>query len=331
MSHLHFHTIIAKTNADLGHQLGERFGKEFEVGLGRRASDPLWGERVDRAQDLLDICESFFPHLIEELEGYARGAKADFRELWALNLEDELGEIVPSEKCTSMVTNGGLLIGHNEDWETGAEDAVCLLKKTVGDLTIFEFFYYNTLGGNAVGVNSNGFVHAVNSLSSSDLQFGVPRNVLARWFSETDDPDSDFRRMASVPRSSSYGYNLVSSQGDLWCIEATAKKQNLLRPETPFVHTNHYVGELKVFEATQNSTSTYERFEIASKGLKPKMSVTELINLSGDQSKGPRSSLLNERTVGRMVIDLENLLAHVWLAREANKGWVAYPLEFMGV
>jgi len=326
MSHLNFHTFVAKTNADLGHQLGERFQREFEIGLGRKISDPLWGRKVDRAQDFVEVSESHFPHLVEELEGYARGAKADFRELWALNLEDELNEIVPAEKCTTVVTNGGRLIGHNEDWEMGQGDAVCLLKKTVGDLTIFEFWYYNTLGGNAVGINSNGFVHAVNSLSSSDRQLGIPRNILARWLSETADPDSDFRKMARIPRSSSYGYNLISSQGELWVIEATAKKQNLLRPEPPFVHANHYLGELKEFEATENSTSTYGRYEFATKNLKPKMSVDELIGLSGDISKGPKSSLLNERTVGRMVIDLENRLAHVWLAREAEKGWVAYPL-----
>ncbi|MBI5422026.1 hypothetical protein HZA44_02745, partial [Candidatus Peregrinibacteria bacterium] len=159
---------------------------------------------------------------------------------------------------------------------------------------------------------------------------GVPRNVVARWLSETSDPDFDFRRMAQVPRSSSYGYNLVSTQGDLWCIEATAKKQSLLRPETPFVHTNHYRGELKAFEATENVTSTFERYECAAKNLKPRMSVGEWMDLSGDTSQGSKSSLLNERTVGRMGIDLENRLAHVWLRREAEKGWVVYPLDFVG-
>lgn len=331
MSHLNFHTIVAKNNADLGHQLGERFRKEFEIGLGRKASDPEWGRKVDRSQDCVEVAESHFPHLVEELEGYARGARADFRELWALSLEDELSELGVTEKCTTIVTNGGRLIGHNEDWEKGLEDSLCLLKKTVGDLTIFEFYYYNTLGGNAAGANSNGFAHTVNSLTSSDRQRGVPRNMVARWLSETSDPDFDFRRMAQVPRSSSYGYNLVSVQGDLWCIEATAKKQSLLRPETPFVHTNHYTGDLKTFEATENSTSTYERYEYASKNLRLHMSVADWMELSGDISKGPKASLLNERTVGRMGIDFENRLAHVWLRREAKKGWVAYPLDFLGV
>lgn len=330
MSHLNFHTIVAKNNAELGHQLGERFRGEFEVGLGRKSSDPQWGRKVDQAQDCVEVVESHFPHLVEELEGYARGARADFRELWALSLEDELKEVGSREKCTTVVTNGGLLIGHNEDWESGLDDALCLLKKTVGDLTIFEFFYYNTLGGNAVGINSNGFVHTVNSLNSSDRQRGVPRNMIARWLSETCDPDFDFRRMAQIPRSSSYGYNLVSAQGDLWCIEATAKKQSFLRPESPFVHANHYMGELKAFEATENATSTYERYKTATEYVKPKMSADALVSLLGDTSMGPKSSLLNERTVGRMVIDLKNRLAQVWLAREAEKGWVAYPLGFAG-
>jgi hypothetical protein len=146
MSHVYFHTISAKTNADLGTQLGERFWREFKIGLSRKAFDPEWGKKVDRSQDLLDRAESHFPKLVEELEGYARGAKADFRELWALSLEDELDEIVPREKCTTMVTNNGLLIGHNEDRERDLEDSICLLKKTVGDLTVFEFFLLQHLG-----------------------------------------------------------------------------------------------------------------------------------------------------------------------------------------
>ena len=57
------------------------------------------------------------------------------------------------------------------------------------------------------------------------------------------------------------------------------------------------------------------------------MTVSELTDLTNDKSRGDLVSIMNERTIAKMVIDLENLVAKVWMRRESNIGWVDYKLD----
>jgi len=59
------------------------------------------------------------------------------------------------------------------------------------------------------------------------------------------------------------------------------------------------------------------------------MSVREIMDITNDTTQGPDLSVFNERTIARMIVDLEIRVAYCWLARESDKGWIAYPLAFL--
>lgn len=327
--HTNFFTVQADTNYDLGLQLGSHFQSEVQAQLDAIARDNAWAQKLHRAKAYLTVTEASFPQFVEEIRGYATGAGVDFLELWARSLEDEFSSYRDEEHCTSIVTNGGRLIGHNEDWATDAADQICVLQKTVGDLTIFELNYFVTLGGNSASINSHGYVQLINTLTHRDWQRGVPRNVIARFMSETSDPARDFANLQTIRRATGYNHNIVRLDGTIWNIEATAKQQVLLEPLAPFVHTNHYLSEqLRPYDANP-SLSTRRRYEVALERVRPQMTVQNLMDIASDASQGPDLSVFNERTIARIIIDLEQRVAHCWLAREADKGWVAYPLTFL--
>lgn len=192
-----------------------------------------------------------------------------------------------------------------------------------------ELYYYNTLGGCSISINSRGYVQAINTLTHTKRQVGVPRNVIARWFSETDNPERDFKKMREIPRASGYNHCLVSSTGEVWDIEATDTKQVLWKPAIPLVHTNHYLSELKTFDRSNNVRGTKDRYAMAVSRVKPEMDVEELIDVTSDTSKGSKVSILNARTIARMVVNVEVRIARVWLRREEDKGWIDYELDFL--
>ena len=139
----------------------------------------------------------------------------------------------------------------------------------------------------------------------------------------------DFEKLEEIKRATGYNHNLINTNGDIWNIESSSKQQVMQQPDSPFVHTNHYVSDqLKPLEAETGQT-TFKRYEVANARVKPHMTEQELMELSSDQSQGPDLGIFNERTIARMVIDLERRVAKIWLAREADKGWVVYPLEFI--
>jgi len=324
-SHENFFTFHAHNNYDLGLQLGAHFKSAIQSKIEAMERGGARAQKFKHAQEYLAAAREYFPHYIQEIEGYARGAGVDFLELWAQSLEDEFS-YYRDEHCTSIITNDGKLISHNEDWAKDAADQICVLQKTIGDLTILELNYWASPGGNSASINSHGYIQLINTLTHTDWQMGVPRNVIARFMSETGDPVKDVERLRSIRRATGYNHNIIDLNGKLWNIESTAKQCIMLQPELPFIHTNHYLSDqLKPYEAEKGQT-TFKRYEAAVDQIKPQMTEQKLAELTGDTSQGPDLSIFNERTIARMIIDLERKVARIWLARETDKGWVEYRL-----
>lgn len=323
MPHANYFEIRADSFYDLGLRVGRQFGhamRQFVAAEKRRNQD------VTPYRSTVETTTRTFPHLVEETRGYADGAGVTFEDVW-IGLEDDELE---TERCTTIVTNAGLLVAHNEDWDVSSSDAICVLRKTVRDLTIFELFYLNTLGGNAISINSHGFVHAVNSLNHRDRQIGIPENVVSRWLSETRCPESDARKLQTIERASGYSHTLVRQDGKTWNIECTSKEHRLTTPSPPFVHTNHFLTGLESLGDGENMLGTFERYACATSKTRAALSADEAKELMSDTSEGPTRSLFNASTIARMIVDLETTEAHVWLRREQEKGWVTYGLDFLG-
>ena len=324
-SHKNFFTFQATNNYDLGLQLGLHFKPALQSKMGRMKRDEAWAQKLKQAQGYLAATQEHFPQYIREIEGYAEGAGVDFLELWVQSLEDEFS-FYRDEHCTSIMTNGGMLLSHNEDWAKDAADQICVLQKTIGDLTILELNYWSSLGGNSASINSHGYVQLINTLTHTDWQMGIPRNVIARFLSETRDPVKDVEKLGSLRRATGYNHNIIDRSGKIWNIESTAKQCMVLYPESPFIHTNHYLSDqFKPYEAEKGQT-TFKRYEVATDRVTHHMTEQKLAELVGDTSQGPDLSIFNERTIARTMIDLERNVARIWLAREAEKGWVEYQL-----
>lgn len=326
--HRHYYEIHADTPAELGERLGRLFGPIVRAAIGEAREKSNWGGRIEAAQPLLECTERYFPRYLTELRSYSIAAGIPFPELWALNCESDLDV---REQCTTIVTNGGDLVAHNEDWDDSATNSICLVKKQLPSITIFEFYYYDgPLGGNAFSVNSHGYVQAINSLQHSDFQVGVPRNVIARWLSETSDIEFDFELMRNLPRASGFNHLVVKSNSEVADIECTAAKQRLTHPRLPFVHSNHYlVPSLVGYDESDGDDSTFCRYATACRLLHPEMTVNEVRKVMGDTANGKVNSILNENTVGRAILDWPTRSVQVWLRRESDVGWVTYPLDWV--
>ena len=328
--HRNYHEIHAATHAELGARMGELFGRISQAYIEEARESRGWKRTVVAAQPLFDVTAQFFPNLAAELKAYAAAAAIPIAELWALNCEAEVDETVRAhEMCTTVVTNGGMLVAHNEDWDEGAETSICVVKKVLPNVTVLDLHYYDApLGGNAICVNSHGYVQAINSLSHSDHGIGVPKNVIARWFSDTRNAENDFESLANVPRASGFNHVLANGEGGVFDIECSATHQCLVRPTMPYVHTNHYLtSELAAYEEAEAGDSTFRRYDRACDLVRPQMTVDQIQKLTADEHEPGELSILNPNTIGRVIVDLERRLAKIWLKREKKAGWIDYPLN----
>jgi len=325
--HRNYFEVSVDTNYDLGLWRGEVFGKYMRKSLEELKEDPDWERDKELAKAYVPYAAKAFPDLIEEVHGYAEGARVCFEDAWRMIIEDELIEY-DGDRCSTMITNGGKLIAHNEDWwEDDAADTISVVHRNVGGFGTLELFYMNTLGGNSLSINSHGYVQAVNSLAMTDHQIGIPRNVVCRWLSETNAPDKAFQQLKSMKRASGYHHNLINKSGRIWSIECSATREVMTKPRAPYVHTNHYLTRLSRFEDKDYIQGTHARYQCALKNTRDTMSVPECKKLLGDVSEGDQSSIFNEWTVACVIVDFEGAVAHIWLRRESEKGWVPYDLK----
>ncbi|MGE3712688.1 MAG: carcinine hydrolase/isopenicillin-N N-acyltransferase family protein, partial [Hyphomicrobiaceae bacterium] len=216
MTHRNYHEIVARDPADCGRQLGRLFGSIVNGYVADASANPGWQRLKRNAAPLLEAAAGYFPDCIEELDAYAKTAGIPLIDLWTMSIEDELEEDDEYEKCTTIVTNGGRLIGHNEDWDEDSAEDICILKKTCGDITTLELYYYGSpLGGTAVSICSRGYIQAINSLHHSDMQVGVPKLILARRIAEIENAEVELPRILEIPRSSGFAHNLIDRTGKL--------------------------------------------------------------------------------------------------------------------
>ncbi len=125
MVHKNYYELTAKDTYDLGVQKGELFGEFARATLAKRKNESNWLEKIELGKTEFDLTNTLFPAYIDEIEGYAKASHISVPEFWTLSLEDDFDYI--DEKCTTVVTNNGKLIAHNEDWEKGAQENICLL------------------------------------------------------------------------------------------------------------------------------------------------------------------------------------------------------------
>lgn len=322
--HRNYIEVIADSHFDLGIKLGSLFHKQITTSLNYMREDKDWNRNLIQSQKLLKLSQEFFPQIVEEVQGYAKSLGIGEVEMFQLTIEDEYQQ-KKHGRCTTIVSNGGDFIAHNEDWDPWSKDAICLVKKTIDKKSIFEFYYYGTLGGNSISINNNGIIQAINSLSHIDHNVGIPKNIIARWLSASRALENDLEKLQTIPRSSGHHHTLIDNE-NIFSVESTAQKLDMLAVCSPFIHTNHYLRSLKTLEREKIDYSQ-QRFDYASKYTTDYMSEKELKRLLKSQELGNKKSLFNERTIGQMIIDRKQHVAMVWMAQESERGWVRYPLE----
>jgi len=324
MLHKNYFEIKANSYYEMGIKEGILFGKHLRKAIKKFKNNSHWKFLESKSKLYLDYTKKIFPQYIDELQGYSKGAKIKFQDTWLYTLNAELPKI---DKCTSIISNTGKMIAHNEDWDIGAKDLICILKKSIGKLSVFELFYYNTLGGNTISINSHGIIQTINTLTHKDKCVGIPKNIISRWFSETKNPEIDLIKFSKLKRASGYNHNFVNKLGEIWNLESSAKKYNFEKINPPFVHTNHYLSKLKNLENRENMQQSIRRYKFAKNNIKNRMTFDKLKMIMEDKSQGINNSICNKNTIASMIIDIERKYAYIWLLQEPNKGWIKYDLN----
>lgn len=323
MTHINYFEVEASNYFELGQEIGKVFSSELQDIIRYQRLEKNWKHTIRQSKPYFKAAQLSLVSCIDEISGIAEGSNIPLPELWALCIEDELDQLA-FEKCTSIAVNGGRLIGHNEDWDSAASDSIVVLRRSLPHVSTLELYYLGTLGGNALTVNSYGNVQAINSLTQTDAQIGLPRNLIARHLADSKSPLEDFNAINKNQRASGFHHGLFSQSESNYSIELSATKASITVPAYPFCHTNHYLSELDEFENIDDDSTTEERLATAKKHAKTSMTKKSLQRLLEIENKDQVSGILNTNTIAQSIVDINEREIFFSLHREPEQKWQKY-------
>ncbi|OGG14897.1 hypothetical protein A2875_02970 [Candidatus Gottesmanbacteria bacterium RIFCSPHIGHO2_01_FULL_46_14] len=318
-------------------------GSHYEVGvaIGKMMRQPIinlltrekasLGEKfvyyVDMLPSFIEITKRYFPQYMDEVRGIADGAGVDFQTLFSTNCRevvDYSGSTSTADHCTivTIPQSNQYIVGHNEDWDAESIEILYIFDAVIDGVHIFGLNYGDSVMGDSISVTSHGLIQAVNDLQHQDAQLGVPKKFIARAILDCKTLEEAEDIMKKVPRAA--GFNHVLAQGQrLWNIESSAKEYVIEKVELQkYVHTNHYVTELKrIDKGNQESEKRYAKVK---ERLSDVNSIKDMKELLSDQTD-PR--ICREGTIGSVIFDMPNKVAHIAYGQPTPQAYVEYSLE----
>lgn len=302
---------VSGTNQDLGQAIGTRFQKEIQTRIQlRQTTIPNYGKYLNQCQPYYTSAKKYFPNLIVELEAIASASHVNFDDLFFHNCR-EIYDFFLSPKetddhCTAVIShhNGGLIIGHNEDWIPEAINDLYILSATINGTKVFALSNNTLLPGDSVMMNSYGLIQCINELHA-DNQIGVPKNFIARAILESKNIQTALDIIEKTPRASGFNHVLAQNK-EITNIEISGLDTEVMNIKNKtFVHTNHYLSpKLTPVEKyhTHSSETRYQRaIKILQSDLTPKnTSLQEMFNLLSDTNDGV-FSICNSNTIASIV------------------------------
>lgn len=280
-----------------------------------------------QSDELFDLTQKYFPQYIEELRGVADGAGFTPEEFFLSNGIElgYFGEPKSADHCTiiAVPSGNGYLVGHNEDWEEKALEHLFLLDAEIEGVRLFGLGYdfTNTIIGDSVAVNRYGLLEAINEVSHTDKSVGVPKAFIARALMDCRSLEDAEAVIQSVRRRSGFNHFIIKNDR-LWNIETSAKEYGIEKIVLQkYVHTNHYVTELRRID--RGNPDSEKRYGKVASQMSSINSVDDIKRLLSDQSDPP---ICRPGTIGSVIFDLPNKIAHIACGQPTPESYVEYSL-----
>jgi isopenicillin-N N-acyltransferase-like protein len=348
---------VAGTHREMGRQIGEACRRQVQHSIEDarvlidQSYDQLeltWEGAQIQARKYLPFAEERYLQYVDEMRGIAEGANAAFDDVVALNVMEAVTmDALHLTRCTSFAVNdertadGHVLLAHNEDWVPEDEDDVYVISARPNEEPPYLAMTYGGLLPN-VGFNAYGIAQLIDSVYPTDSRIGIPRLVVSRAVLATRRISGAIARALIPHRAAGYNHVLVHESGELYSIEVSARKFEILYgTEGYMVHTNHYLSpSMKDIESDpEELISSRVRYFRALRLLHQSQthSIKSLQAIQKDHVNMPNSicnhavdwtdPLDREKTINAMVIDLTAREMHIAWGNPCQNSYHTYHLD----
>jgi isopenicillin-N N-acyltransferase-like protein len=242
----------AGSHRELGRQHGEQAVDKIKSFVALIAASGHYSrdQLRDRALAFQPLFEKYCPHLLEEIQGLAEGARISLAEGLAVNIRDPLNW-AETQGCTSLVvgrtgtSQKQILAGKNADMDPDIPPLGYVLHLKPRDKPEVLMWTFGGMIGYH-GMNSAGVAEFDNALLGPGpaRRWGMPTYPLKRLMLECEHLDQIVRLYHTIPMAASCNYVVCDGHGNILDLEATTAGLEILRDQGAgfLAHANHYLS-----------------------------------------------------------------------------------------
>jgi len=240
------------THRELGRQHGEQAAERIHAFVESLAADGRCSrpQLHERALAFQPYFEKYCPHLLDEIQGLAEGARVPLAEALAVNIRGPL-HLAETPGCTSFVigrkgaSDGQMLAGKNADMDPEIPPLGYVLHlKPANKPEVLMWTFGGMIGYH--GMNSAGVAEFDNALMGGGPagRMGLPTYPMKRLMLECDHVDKIVHLYQTVPMAANCNYVVCDGHGNLADLETTTRGVNVLRDDGRgfLAHANHYLS-----------------------------------------------------------------------------------------
>ncbi len=334
---------VKGSHLEMGKQIGEAMREQVQrsienahtlIDAAYNTLELDWQGAQNQSRKYLPFAEERYPQYVDELRGIAQGANVTLDDVMTLNtMEAVTADALHLTRCTSMAVNeqrsanGHVLAAHNEDWIPEDEEDVYVVSAKPDKEPPYLAMTYGGLLPN-VGFNAYGIAQLIDTVYPSDARIGIPRLVVARAVLSSRRISGAIGRSLVPHRAAGYNHLIVHESGELYSIEVSARKFEILYGLDGYMaHTNHYLdAKMKEVEKhPEELLSSRVRYNRASRLLRQneKHTIESLQAIQKDHINLP-NSICNHNIAGADPLDRENTISALVIdltAREMHISW----------
>ena len=265
------------------YEVGLKLGEFSQAVLGRFIDSPAAvadREKIKAEPRILSrslrAAADRYPQYMDEMRGIADGAGRSLQDIFIFNWRprprgaarsdrsdssDRSDASAHRESCTTLIVPAeyGVLLAHNEDWFTGANDVFLARLRYEGGFDGIAICYHGFLPGLSASLNQYGLAQSLNNLISSDCGAGVALALIDRAALDATSVDEAIKIVTQAGRADSENFNFAQRRRAVY-VELSARDFALVEVTKPAAHTNHYVAErMLALEANPRLDSTRHR------------------------------------------------------------------------
>ena len=227
MNHLELQGTHYQAGVEWGTQLSKRSIKILD-----QVPFPITAQRLEYAEACVPVYRSWYPEILEELEGMAQGQRCDVRALQAVVFSMYAMPPACHCSCFALAWKDQVLFGRNSDFLTALEEQNT---NVIYDLSDGAYsFTGNTTSFLQMedGVNRHGLAIGLTSVAPCGRKPGFNAGLLVRYFLETCGTVPEvLARLEQLPVGSAQTLTLADRSGRLAVIECNAEGKEIAAPD----------------------------------------------------------------------------------------------------